>query len=273
MRRAIAFILTLSLIFALSPMQTFAAKSQELVLLEQQKEIFKDGEIIGTTYRTITRTIIDNKILLNTKEINNFNDGSVTENSDVTTIEVINENEAEINGEKYDLNEVIYSDSSYENTPMNQRSSYTVLGSGGRYSYITWEDRYTHVLLPTPYTTTMTTASGIKNRLSIDGAMFLDTGGAKDDAITKSVLTDGPNKLAVINFKHYAGDVVAARNTININAPLLMAALGLTVLTAASVVGAIGGAIGVAGFAAAIWSAGSDANSSMGSAYAILQSI
>jgi len=271
MRKTLAFIISLTLIFSLFPLQSHA-ESQEVILLEKQKEIVEDGEVVGTLYRTITRKITGNKILLNTKEIKKYDNGEVLEDSEVTTIEVINENEAKINGEKYDLNEVIYSEPNSEAIPTNQMLSNKALESGGLYTYIKYEDKFIPQLVPDSYVTTMTTASGIKNRLSIAGNAFLDPHGAKDDAITRTQPTNGANKLAIINFKHYAGDVSAARNTINMNVPLLMVALGVTVLSTASVIGAIGGAVSVAGFAVAIWDAGSDADSSMGSAYAILKS-
>lgn len=260
MKKFIALFLSFCLLFAILPANSFAA-NQEVLLLEKQKDIYRDGKIIGQSHKKITREFVNGITQLKTTEINKYNDGAVTEDVEVMTIEIVNKNEAKINGELIDLNQVVYDASEYDLDPFYQLMS----SSGGLRNYTTYED--------VGSSTTMESASGIKNRLTNGGAVFLDPGYAKDDKISRTTLTNGTNSLAVINFKHYADDVAAARATINVNAPLLAAALGVTVLTAASVIGALTGAITVASFAIAIWDAGSDANRSMGSAYAILQSL
>lgn len=269
MKKMLTFILSLALIFTLVPNQA-GAESKKDVLLEVSKAIFEDGEEVGVLHRTITREIDGNKIILDTLETKEYHNGEVTTSSEITTIETIDENTATINGVAIDLNKELFvaPDSQMD---VIQPFSITTINSGGRVGYTSWEDQFISTLIPNPYYTKMTSASGIKNRVTSSAAMFLDSGGAKNDAITKTVRTDGSDQVAIINFKHYASDVVSARNTINANVPLLMAALGVTVLTSASVIGAIGGAIGVAGFAIAIWDAGNDANSAMESAYALLQ--
>lgn len=276
MRKIFAYILTFSLIFSLFPAYVNAS-NLELVLLEKEKDIVVDGKVAGTLHRTITREIDGSIVYLKTTEIEKFNDGRVNEKEDITSIELIDENYAKINGEVVDLTAVLFTEEQEELSLSQQnqqnRSSYTVLKSGGRYSYTEYEDRLVPEYNPTPFITLMKSASGIKNRLFTAEATFLDIGGAKDDMVTKTAITNGPHQLSIINFKHYAGDVAAARSTILVQSGLLITALGITALTAATVIGALAGAAGVASIAVAIWDAGNDANSSMESAYEILKTI
>lgn len=270
MRKTLAYILCLTLLFAAFPLSV-NAESREVVLLENQFEIVEDGQVVGNSFKTITRTIKNEIVYLNVIEVKQYDDGRIIENSEVTTIQLVNDNEAVINGET-----VYLSDEEYSLEDQNQMTPfYVVNASGGRYSYTTWEDRFDSNYPPSPHLTSMTSASGLQNRVTNVEAMFLDYGGAKNDAITRIVFKGESEvkDLKVINFKYYAGNVVAARNTINATTPLLMAALGVTVLTSASVIGAIAGTVTVAGLAVAIWDAGNNADSSMATARAILTTL
>lgn len=270
MKRNIIMVLCLALLFTLVTQHKVNAETQEVVLLEKQKEIYANGKIVGKSYSTITRTMKGSKITLNKKIKNHYNNGSITEETEVTTIEIINENVAEINGVEVDMNKVLYV---VPNKQVKNNNQWEPLNSGGLYSYITYEDRFYNYSAD-PYKTYMQTASGIKNRLTSKSAMFLESGGAADGAIWRAEYTNGPSALDIRDFKRYAADVENAKETIDQNSVLLAAGLGVAVLTIASVVGAIASAtLTIATFGTAIWDAGSDANDAMASAYTILSNM
>ncbi|MCL6458796.1 MAG: hypothetical protein K6T85_12385 [Gorillibacterium sp.] len=246
-------------------------ENQASVIFKQEKEIFEDGKIVGTLHRTITRTFLDDKKAeLKTIDIKQYDSGKTIEESKSDIIEVKSENEVYVNGNKVDASQAIYAKPVISENLANPLSPpMVILNSGGLYTFTTYENRY---LPGVGYSTLMSSASGVKNRLTTPEALFLDWGGAKDDEITK-VINTSLYQSTIINYSYYADTVKSYRTVIAQNTAFLVTSLGVAVITAATVWGLLLGAGSAVAFAVAIYNASGDAGTAMNAAYSLLKTM
>ncbi|OIJ11511.1 hypothetical protein BKP35_12275 [Anaerobacillus arseniciselenatis] len=270
MRKYISTLICFTLLFAfvIYPFNTAEAskkESENVINSEYPVFDFENGDEIGITY--ITLKVKTDKVkkgehkgktifTITNETITTYFDGTESViRETVDEIIQLNNDEALVNDELVDLNAPI--------ATIEQMNMPSIMGG---VSYLTsYSDNSVNKL------TTMTSYERVKSFWSEEICIFLDPGCGGGSKLSKNAYTSGWQSNNIKWFKSYADQVASARSTINYNVPLLMAALGLTVLTLGSVLGALGSGIAAASFAANIYGAYQDGSSAVSNAYTTLK--